>query len=207
MMYILKQFRILLTLLLVCFCLESFMAPKTQEWKLNTSNEGKLKEFQHLFGKYGCSISATHVDLAEIDASPLQVVVHKASQMDDYVVIEDTSLDIEGADVGVNIRWLLDHLADYEGRKAYWKVLLAYRISDKVYVFQGTVDGTIVTPRGKDGFGFDPVFLPQGALETLAQSKPDSVNARALAVESLINNQPIAIESPITEWEGPWQSH
>lgn len=177
------------------------------EWKLNTSNEGKLKEFQQLFSKFGCSLSATQVDLREIDADPLQVVVHKASQMDDYVVIEDTSLDIEGADVGVNIRWLLDHLTDFVGHKAQWKVLLAYRVEDKVFVYQGIIQGVIVPPAGNGGFGFDPVFLPEGADVTLAKSKPDSVNARALAVEALIKNHPIAIESVITEWDGPWQAH
>lgn len=183
------------------------MSSNPQVWKLNTSNEGKLKEFQRLFNKYGFTVSTTSVDLPEIDSTPLQVVVHKASQMEDYVIIEDTSLDIEGANVGVNIRWLLDHLTDYIGRKAHWKVLLAYRVGDKVHVFQGTIDGTIVAPHGIQGFGFDPVFLPTGATQTLAESKPDSVNARALAVDSLMKNEPIIIESPITEWNGPWQSH
>lgn len=181
--------------------------PKSAVWKLNTSNQGKLTEFQRLFAKHGCTLSATQQDLREINADPFQVVAHKASQMDDFVIIEDTSLDVEGADVGVNIRWLLDHLVDFVGHRAQWKVLLAYRVKNQVFIYQGLVNGVIVKPQGKNGFGFDPVFLPEGATETLAQNKPDHLNARALAVDALIHDESVAVESVITEWNGPWQDH
>ena len=99
--------------------------------------------------------------------------------MGELILIEDTSLDIEGASVGVNVRWLIDHLNDYIGRRALWTLLLAYRFGDEVIVYKGEVPGTIVSPQGESGFGFDPVFLPNGSDLTLAQSKPDEVNARA----------------------------
>lgn len=173
--------------------------------KLNTSNPGKFEEFKRLFAKYGSNLETSHIDLDEIDADPIKVVAHKASQLGENIIVEDTSLDIEGASVGINIRWLLDHLPEYAGRKAEWTVLLAYHQGDQIYIYKGTVSGTIVLPRGTTGFGFDPVFLPNGATETLAESKPDAVNARAKAVEALLKGDVWTKHPVIENWEGPWQ--
>ncbi|MBS0625785.1 MAG: non-canonical purine NTP pyrophosphatase [Verrucomicrobia bacterium] len=181
------------------------VAPIQQHWAINTSNPGKLKEFERLFAKYNVLISATKFDLDEIKADPITVAVHKASQLGDNVLIEDTSLDVEGADVGINVRWLLDNLADFEGKRAVWRVLLAYQRNDQIFVYEGEICGTIVKPRGVDGFGFDPVFLPDGSEYTLAQAKPDETNARAKAVEALLTGEPVAIQPPIKEWTGSWQ--
>lgn len=174
-------------------------------WRLNTSNMGKFAEFQKFFGKHGFDLEATHHDLPEIKGDPLEVIVHKASQMDEKVLVEDTSLDIEGAEVGISVRWLLDHLSLYVGRTAIWKVLMAYRQENKVFVFEGSQKGTIVEAKGKGGFGFDPYFLPDGATQTLAEAKPDIRNARAFAVDALINHKIFAEQPVMKEWSGPWQ--
>lgn len=174
-------------------------------WRLNTSNQGKLHEFEHLFAQYGALISATTFDLREIQADPMTVAIHKASQLGDGILIEDTSLDIEGADVGINVKWLLENLSKLEGRKALWRVLLAYQKDHLIHVYEGTISGTIVRPRGHHGFGFDPVFLPDDSNHTLAESKPDIVNARAKAVEALLTGIPTRISSPILHWDGDWQ--
>jgi XTP/dITP diphosphohydrolase len=178
-----------------------------KSWKLNTINLGKLNEFKQLFAKWDCLLEATAADLKEIDADPLTVVVHKASQLGEYILVEDTSLEIEGAAVGINVRWLLDHLHHYLGKRAHWIVLLAYHHGNEVKVYQGSLSGTIIEPRGSEGFGFDPVFLPDGAEETLAQSKPDAYNARAKAVENLMKGNIYAIRPVIKSWDGPWQKN
>jgi XTP/dITP diphosphohydrolase len=174
-------------------------------WKLNTSNPGKFEEFKRLFASYGSNLETSHFDLEEIDADPIQVVAHKASQLGEGIIVEDTSLDIEGASVGINVRWLMDHLAEYAGHKAKWTVLLAIRQGNEVIIYKGSIAGTIVLPRGKTGFGFDPVFLPEGATMTLAESKPDDYNARTKAVEALINDVVFAKHPIIENWQGPWQ--
>ncbi len=178
--------------------------PRTA-WTLNTSNSGKLQEFERLFNRHGIALAAGKRDLPEIAADPVLVAVHKAAQVEEGVLVEDTSLEVEDAEVGIQVRSLLDRLEDYAGNKAVWRTLLAYRQGDLVYVYEGRVDGTIVHPRGEEGFGFDPVFLPDGAELTLAQSKPDAFNARAKAVEALMQNNPHAKMPPLAEWEGPWQ--
>lgn len=180
---------------------------KNLKWKINTSNLGKFEEFKRLFAKYGCALTATHIDLKEIDSDPVSVVVHKASQIGENIIVDDTSLEIEEESVGVNIRWLLDHLPNYIGRKARWTVLLAYRQNQEVFVYKGSISGTIVRPRGTSGFGFDPTFLPEGSDKTLAESKPDQFSARAVAVEALINGNVCAKRSVISKWDGPWQSN
>ena len=174
---------------------------------INTSNQGKLKEFERLFAKYGITLKATKQDLREIDADPVTVVVHKASGLEAGIIVEDTSLEIEGESIGVNVRWLLDYLSHHLGKKAVWKTLLAYEKDGRIYVFEGVVHGTLIFPRGEDGFGFDPYFLPDGSTQTLAEAKPDEVNARAKAVEALVHKRPLCAVDPITEWEGLWQEH
>lgn len=176
-----------------------------KSWKLNTSNLGKFEEFKRLFAQNGSVLEASHFDLKEIDANPLEVVAHKASQLAENLLVEDTILDIEEASVGINIRWLLEHLSEYKGRKAEWIVLLAYRQGKAVNIYRGSLTGTIVSPRGEGGFGFDPVFLPEGATKTLAESKPDLFNARAKAVEALLKGDIFAKHPIIEKWDGPWQ--
>lgn len=175
-------------------------------WKLNTANAGKREEYQALFAKHGLSLETTHVDLKEIDADPLTVAVHKASQLEENVLIEDTTLEIEGAHVGIHVRWLLDHLPTYAGRRANWTVFLAYKEGTHVHLYKGSISGTIVPPRGTKGFGFDPVFLPDGTDKTLAESKPDNVNARAQAVSALIKGNVWQTRHVITGWSGSWQN-
>lgn len=175
--------------------------------KLNTSNKGKFEEFKRLFEAYGHELEMSNIDLPEIDADPITVVAQKASQVGEGVIVEDTSFEVEGVLVGINVRWMLDHLPEYAGKKAVWTALLAYRSGDKILIYQGKIPGMIVQPRGLNGFGFDSVFLPDGSNETLAESKPDRFNARAKAVEALIKNDLLTMNALIQKWDGPWQHH
>ncbi len=173
--------------------------------KINTCSKDKLLEFTALFLKYNKLLTSSAVDLPEIKATPIEVIVHKASNIGPGILVEDTSLDVEGTDIGINIKWLLDNLKDLKGKKAVWRVLLGFRQGDLVYVYEGAVKGKIVNKTGNSEFGFDPFFLPEGSQKTLAQEKPDSVNARALAVEALYKGNPLVILPIIMEWDGPWQ--
>lgn len=173
---------------------------------LNTSNGGKQKEFSSLFQKYGESLTFQTNDLREIKADPLTVIAHKASQVGENILVEDTSFHIAGEEIGVSIRYFLSELDKFIGKNALWQVLLAYREGEKVYIFEGRLEGTIVTKKGDLGFGFDPFFLPKGAHRTLAEEKPDCFNARSLAVDAFFRQETVAIMQPIFKWEGPWQS-
>lgn len=175
------------------------------KWTLNTSNQGKLSEFKILFAERGVELASSQIDLDEIDSDPISVVVHKASQMSEGILVEDTSLDVEGAEIGINIRWLFEHLNQFINKKALCRVLLAHLLDNQVYVYEGLLEGLIVNPRGKGGFGFDPFFLPKNSDLTLAESKPRHFDARAFAVNAFFEKRPLVVMPPIKEWNGSWQ--
>lgn len=190
---------------------------------INTSSKGKQQELARLFRGYGKSVGFTEMDLPEIDSDCYQVVAHKASQVPRGVVVEDTSLDVEGESVGVHIKHLLarlvDHLKgsdDLIGRRAIWRVLLAQASEqgDEVMIFQGEVHGKLSLPfchttlssDAKGGRGpFDPYFSPEGLNCTLSYHKPDSHSARAMAVDAFMHRRVFKAMSRIDHWEGRWQ--
>lgn len=168
---------------------------------LNTSNPHKLREFKRLGLGH---LEMLGRDLREPDADPLTVIRSKASQMGPGVLVEDTSLDVDGEDVGTNVKWLLASLDRYVGKKARVRVLLGVLDEGVVYVYRGEVPGTLVPARGTN-FGFDPIFLPDGASLTLGEDKPDRYNARALAVAALKAGRAYRELAPLTDWDGPYQ--
>lgn len=70
------------------------------------------------------------------------------------------------------MRWIIDKISDFEGKKATWRVMLAVQNGVEVLVYEGVVEGHIVRPRGDNNFGFDPVFQPMGSEFTLAEVTP-----------------------------------
>lgn len=182
--------------------------PLQKEWTLNTSNKNKQEVLLHLFSQHGISLRITSLDLKEVDADPLTVAIHKASQMPDQVLIEDTSLEIAGVEIGVNLRrkfkYLIQHMDQYVGKKAIWTVILAYKEENQVYLYKGAVAGTFVSIESENGFNFD--FLPEGADKSYTEDKPKCFDARALAIEAFIEQKPIAIQPVILDWQGPWQT-
>ena len=67
-----------------------------------------------------------------------------------------------------NIRKVLDELGSIENRAARFIALIAYQINeDTVHYFKGTVEGKIsFAPEGENGFGYDPIFIPNGFDQT-----------------------------------------
>jgi XTP/dITP diphosphohydrolase len=64
-----------------------------------------------------------------------------------------------------------------ENRKAHFKSVIAYRTGNGVNIFAGTVTGKISeTEKGKRGFGFDPIFIPEGGTGTFAQMTTEEKN-------------------------------
>lgn len=179
------------------------------EWMFNSGNPAKRKHFQELFDKSGMQLNRfLKEDIKEIDASHTEVVIHKASSIfSDWVLVEDSALDIEGENIGINIKWHVHKMGQWIGRKAKFTAKLAYKVDGIVYVYSGVVTGKIVSPQGpaKKGAEFDPYFLPDGSSKTLAQGADEEFSARSIAMKKLVSSQVDLCTEPITNWEGPWQ--
>ncbi len=98
----------------------------------------------------------------------------------------------EGATDSENVKKLLDKMKDIDDkdRKARFVCCIALTTHDfKTYFFEGTVNGSIIRePRGVNGFGYDPVFVPEGKLKTFAEMsdlEKDAISHRGSALFKL----------------------
>jgi len=95
-------------------------------------------------------------------------------------------------DFGAAMERIEREIAGQDDRRAHFVCALSLCWPDgHCETFEGRVDGTLVwPPRGKRGFGYDPVFLPVGGTETFGEMEPDAKHAishRAVAFRRLID--------------------
>ncbi|GLB53756.1 non-canonical purine NTP pyrophosphatase [Neptunitalea chrysea] len=97
----------------------------------------------------------------------------------------------EAKDANANIKKLLQEMATATNRKANFKTVIALNLGNSTLTFEGIVNGVITTEKhGNQGFGYDPVFLPDGYKNTFAEislDKKNKISHRALAVKKLIS--------------------
>jgi len=95
----------------------------------------------------------------------------------------------EGCSYQDNVLKLLREMHGVANRKACFKTVIALILDEKQYFFEGRVDGIILPEqRGTDGFGYDPVFLPDGFDQTFAEMSPaakNSISHRGRAIQQL----------------------
>jgi non-canonical purine NTP pyrophosphatase (RdgB/HAM1 family) len=93
----------------------------------------------------------------------------------------------DGHDDGANNEKLLKELEGMPNRKADFKTVIAYVTGDAINFFEGKVDGRILTEQhGEGGFGYDPLFVPDGYDKSFAEMMPEEKNKishRARAVK------------------------
>jgi XTP/dITP diphosphohydrolase len=86
---------------------------------------------------------------------------------------------------------LLKELNRTTSRQARFVTVITLILKDEVFYFEGEIKGTIAyEPRGKNGFGYDPLFIPQGYRSTFAELDKDlknTISHRALAVKKLVS--------------------
>lgn len=95
----------------------------------------------------------------------------------------------EGHDAQANMFKLLHELEGKENRKAQFRTAISLILDGKEYLFEGVIKGEIIKEkRGDSGFGYDPVFMPEGYDRTFAELGNDiknQISHRALAVQKL----------------------
>lgn len=148
--------------------------PETQ----NTIAGNSMQKAQYVLDHYGIRCFADDTGL-EVDALNGAPGVYSAR----YAGPQRNSQD--------NIDLLLRNLSPFENRSAQFRtVITLVGFADEPLVFEGIIRGTIeTTPRGKAGFGYDPVFTPAGHERTFAEmalEEKNQLSHRAIAVSKLI---------------------
>ncbi|MBZ4675617.1 MAG: Nucleoside-triphosphatase rdgB [Anaerophaga sp.] len=90
-----------------------------------------------------------------------------------------------------NMEKVLRELKDCRNRKARFRTVIALILDNKELLFEGIVNGSILeNPRGEKGFGYDPVFLPEGYTLSFAEmslNEKNKISHRAIAVKKLVD--------------------
>ena len=89
-----------------------------------------------------------------------------------------------------NMNKLLENLHYETNRNAHFKTIMALIIGGKEYLFEGKIEGKIITKKlGTNGFGYDPIFIPNGYNETFSQLDAETKNTishRAKALKKML---------------------
>lgn len=178
-----------------------------------TNNAHKLEEIAAILGdemelltlkdiKCFADIPET-ADTLEGNARQKAMYIYENYGMDCFA--DDTGLEVDalngapgvysaryagdGHDSEANMQKLLHELEGEENRKAQFRTAICLIQEGKEYLFEGIVKGEIIQEkRGGAGFGYDPIFVPEGYEQTFAELGNDvknTISHRARAVEKL----------------------
>ena len=166
---------------------------------LVSSNLNKHREFRELLQ---IPIENIEVDLDELQTTNLAVLLkHKVQQaykiVEAPVIVEDTALFFNAWNglPGPLIKWFLQELgvrqlvqalSSFEDKTAKAMCGVGYTDGEAFHLFEGMVEGKIVTPRGEYGFGWDSIFQPEGSPLTFGEMSPvqkNKISMRRRALE------------------------
>ena len=178
-----------------------------------TNNEHKKREIKSLLGNSFTLLSLNDINIREdipenepqLEGNALAKAryVYNATGMN--VFADDTGLEIdalnglpgvhsarfagENKDSSANIEKVLSMLGKTENREARFRTVIALILEKKEYLFEGIVNGTIISEiKGTEGFGYDPIFVPEGKILTFAEmelNEKNTISHRARAFEKL----------------------
>ena len=177
-----------------------------------THNDHKVKEVAQMLPSYLTMKSLTdinfHDEIDETGKTFEENALLKAKTIFDKtnknIFADDSGLVVDALDgaPGVysaryagtgkeadNVAKALKELEGKTNRKAYFISIFCLILNGKEYFFEGKVNGTISTEiRGEDGFGYDPIFIPDGYSKSFAQmtaEEKNNISHRGLAVKKL----------------------
>jgi XTP/dITP diphosphohydrolase len=178
-----------------------------------SNNQHKVEEVQAMIGRnitlkslndIGCldEIPETGDTFAE-NAGQKSHYVYAHFHMDCFADDSGLEIDALGGEPGVNsahysgsrdfednMSLVLERLTGKTDRKARFKTVISLIKGGKEHLFEGSIEGLITLQRsGSKGFGYDPIFIPEGYDISFAEMSPDEKNRishRAKAMEKLI---------------------
>lgn len=159
-----------------------------------TNNRHKLEEIQALLGDQFELVTLKDIGCETDIPEPFDTIAENSQEKARFVqdnfgidcFADDTGLVVdalngepgvrsaryagEQRDSNDNINLLLKNLFDKENRAARFLTVITLSWEGKYYQFEGTVEGRIIDEkRGSNGFGYDPVFIPEGHSRTFAE--------------------------------------
>lgn len=180
-----------------------------------TNNPHKLNEVQGILSGVATIISLSDIGCFEeisetgatLEANALQKALYVANKYGVSCFADDTGLEVEALNMrpGVfsaryageaknsdeNIRKLWRELQGVENKKARFRTVISLVNKSGQFAFEGVVNGHIIhEKRGDEGFGYDPVFVPEGyslSFAEMSDSMKNTISHRALAVQKLLN--------------------
>lgn len=168
-----------------------------------STNPGKFREVRDLLAPFEVRTLWRRRTLPEPQAESLEEVVRaKLDAVQDlpgYVLVEDSGLfipSLEGFPGVYSAHFLkiwkfgpILELLRHRDRRAYFRTVAGLGRGRRRWAFVGEVEGTIArTPRGSQGFGYDPIFVPKGSTRTFAQiprEEKNQLSHRARAVRQV----------------------
>ena len=179
-----------------------------------TNNKHKLEEIKDILGRDFEIVSLAEIGCYEDIPETGATLEENARQKSSYVVehysqncfADDTGLEVKalGGEPGVhsaryaegtdhdseaNMRKLLANLEGKTNRKACFRTIISLIIDGVEHQFEGKVEGRIATEKhGMEGFGYDPIFIPEGydkSFAELGEEIKNQISHRARAVRKL----------------------
>ena len=180
-----------------------------------TNNPHKLEEISNVVGEDFKIFSLKDIKCFEDIPETADTLEGNASQKSFYIYnkyskncfADDTGLEIEalegkpgvysaryagpGHDHEKNMDKVLSELKNVKNRKARFRTVISLLINSEETLFEGIVQGTILSERhGKEGFGYDPIFQPDGYNKSFAEmdlNEKNKISHRGRAVRKLVN--------------------
>ena len=179
-----------------------------------TNNKHKLEEIKDILGKDFEIVSLDEIGCHEDIPETGLTLEENARQKSSYVVehygqncfADDTGLEVDALngepgvhsaryaegtdhDSEANMRKLLSKMANVKDRTARFRTVISLIINGVEHQFEGRVEGRIATEKhGKEGFGYDPIFIPKGydkSFAELGEEVKNQISHRARAVKKL----------------------
>ncbi len=179
-----------------------------------TNNAHKLDEIRKAVGDKHEIVSLKEIGFDEeipethntLEGNARQKSMHIYERYQQNCIADDTGLEIEvlNGEPGVysaryagenasfedNMNKVLENMIAQTNRKAVFRTVISLIIDGKEIQFEGVCPGMIMTEKyGNKGFGYDPIFMPEGYQETFAElplSEKNKISHRGLATEKLI---------------------
>ena len=179
-----------------------------------THNKNKLKEVQSMLSDSITLLSLDTIECFDEIPETAETLEGNAILKANYITekfgydcfADDTGLEVEALggspgvysaryagqenDANANVQKLLRAMHGYTDRNAQFRTVIALNLKGKQYLFEGVCKGEIIkNPQGENGFGYDPIFKPEGFDRSFAEmslTEKNSVSHRALAINKLV---------------------